>query len=103
MVNPRYDGKPLLRLLEIYVLNVIGELSQKDAEGMKAMTPKLRELYSHNGEWPEIIAATVELPQEASSEIRGMWKRNQELARKNDVTLSAQQFAEMFVDDNFAM
>lgn len=27
--NPRYDGQPLLRLLELYVLRAIGELSQE--------------------------------------------------------------------------
>jgi hypothetical protein len=102
MTNPRYDGKPLLRMLELYVLNVIGEISTEDADRMVAMTPKLREIYGHSGEWPEIIAASVGLPLEASSDIRGMWERNQEIARANDVELPPQRFAEMFVDDNFA-
>ena len=100
--NQRYAGKPLLRLLELYVLDVIGAISAEDAERMLAMTPKLREIYGHSGEWPEIIAKSVGLPQEVSSNIRGMWERNQAIARANDVELSAQQFAEMFVDHNFA-
>lgn len=102
MTIPRYDGKPLLRLLELYVLNAIDEISTEDADRMAAMTPKLREVYGHSGEWPEIIAASVELPHDASSEIRRMWVKNQEIARASDVPLSPQRFAEMFVDDNFA-
>ena len=51
MTNPRYNGKPLLRLLELYVLHVIGEISADDAERMVAMTPKLREIYGHSGEF----------------------------------------------------
>ncbi|ESY28145.1 hypothetical protein X747_32665 [Mesorhizobium sp. LNJC384A00] len=35
------------------------------------------------------------------AEIRGLWARNLEIARDNDVTLSPQKFAEMFVDENF--
>lgn len=102
MTNPRYDGKPLLRMLELYVLNVIGEISTEDADRMVVVTPRLREIYGHSGEWPEIIAASVGLPLEASSDIRRMWERNQEIARTNDVELPPQRFAEMFVDDNFA-
>jgi hypothetical protein len=35
-------------------------------------------------------------------EVRRMWANNQDIARKNGLTLTAQQFAEMFVDENFA-
>lgn len=98
--NPRYDGKPLLKLLELYVLKAIGEISSADEERMLALTPKLREIYGHEGEWPEIVAATVHLPPEASEEIAGMWARNQKTASDNNVTLSAQEFAELFVDEN---
>jgi hypothetical protein len=100
--SPRYDGKPLLRLLELYVLNVIGELSTDDADRMMAMTPKLREIYDHSGDWPEIIAASINLPREVEADIGRMWERNREIARASDVTLSPQQFAEMIVDDNFS-
>lgn len=77
MTNLRYDGKPMLRLLESYGLNAIGELSTDDADRMVAMTPKLRKIYRHSGERPEIIAASVGLPPEASSDIWDMWKRSQ--------------------------
>lgn len=45
-------------------------------------------------QWPEIIAASVGLPLEASSDIRGMWGRNREIARANEVQLPPQRFAE---------
>jgi hypothetical protein len=100
--DPRYAGKPLLRLLECYVLRAIGALPEKEAQTLSDMTPKLREVYAHSGQWPEIIAATVNLPPQAGDAIKGMWDRNQQLAAENNITLSAQEFAEMFVDDNFA-
>lgn len=101
-IGSRYDRKPLLRLLELYVLHVIGKISRDDADYMVGITPKLREIYGCSGEWQDIIAASVKLPQHASADIRSMWEKNQEIARINNVTLSPQQFAEMFVDENFS-
>lgn len=39
LTNPRYDGQPLLRLLDVYVLWAIGELSQESEDGLKRMPP----------------------------------------------------------------
>lgn len=103
MSNPtRYQGKPLLRLLECYVLKAIGKLSGDEAFHLTAMQPKLAQLYRHDGTWDQIIAATMELPENMPSLIRQMWDRNQGIAGVNGVTLTAQQFAEMFVDQNLA-
>lgn len=40
--DPRYEGKPLLRLLELYVLKAIGELSQESEDALNAMGSKLQ-------------------------------------------------------------
>ena len=47
--GPRYEGKPLLRLLELYVLKAIGELSQESEDSLKAMGPKLQAIYGGDG------------------------------------------------------
>jgi hypothetical protein len=99
----RYFEKPLVRLLELYVLHSIGEISTDDMNRMFAMTPKLQEIYGRSGEWPDIIAWSVGFPHGTSREIRAMWQRNQETARANGITLQPQKFAEMFVDDNFPL
>ena len=59
-------------------------------------------VYKCSGSWEQIIASTMELPDDMPTLIRDMWKRNQEIAAANCVALSAQQFAEMFVDQNLA-
>lgn len=101
--NPRYDGKPLLRLLELYVLMAIEELPPADRQTLESMAPKLLALYGGNGEWHEAIAAAIQMPSDMPAAIRDMWARNLEIARANGVTLHPQVFAEMFVDENFAM
>ena len=99
--NSRYVGKPLLRLLELYVLWTIGELSEKDAASLENMTPKLRSVYNSTAEWPEIVASTVQIGPEMPSHLRQMWEKNLAIAQQNHELLTPQKFAEMIVDDNF--
>lgn len=100
--NPRYDGKPLLRLLELYVLRAIDELPPAERQTLERMAPKLQAIYGGNGEWHEAVAAAVHMPADMPTTIRDMWVRNREIARGNDVDLHPQTFAEMFVDKNLA-
>lgn len=101
--NSRYDGKPLVKLLEFYVLWAIGELPEGVDRSMSALAPKLYALYGGDGQWQSAIAASVHLSAEIPAEIRKMWARNLEIARDNDVALSPQKFSEMFVDENFGI
>ncbi|MER8395249.1 hypothetical protein NKH10_25755 [Mesorhizobium sp. M1340] len=101
LTNPRYDGQPLLRLLDVYVLWAIGELSQESEDGLKRMAPKLRSIYGGDGQWHDAIAHSMHMPEGMPAAIRDMWARNLEIARVNGVTLPPQKFAEMFVDENF--
>lgn len=98
----RYQGKPLLRLLECFVLKAINELSAADAESLRTMQPKLALIYGRQGTWDQIIATTMEFPENMPTLIREMWDRNQVIAQQQSTTLAPQQFAEMFVDQNLA-
>jgi hypothetical protein len=100
----RYDGKPLLRLLELYILHVLGELPLPEQESLNRLAPKLQSLYGGNGQWHEAVAAAVRMPAEVPATIREMWEKNLEIARANNVpALTPQKFAELFVDENLVM
>jgi hypothetical protein len=99
-MNPRYDGKPLLRLIELFVIDAIGELQPKDAANLEAMTPKLQELYRTAGDWREAVSKAMAFPDSMPEAIRAMWAKNRQIAVQNGVTLSAEEFAVMFVDSN---
>jgi hypothetical protein len=102
--DPRYDGKPLLRLLELYVLKAIGELAPPDQETLTRLAPKLQSIYGGKGQWHEALEAAVRMPADMPQQVRDMWDKNLEIARANNVpALSAQKFAEMFVDENLVM
>lgn len=96
----RYAGKPLLRLLEYYVLWSIGHLAEEDASRLQAMAPKLTDTFGGDGTWQGAIATTMELPHNMPELIRQVWARNQQIAAASGVELPTEQFAEMFVDSN---
>ncbi len=96
----RYTDRPLLRLIECYVLWAIERLSEAEANSLKEMTPKLESIYRVKGNWQQIVAAVMHMPPNMPALIEDLWIKNTEIARRNGVTLSPQQFTEMFVDQN---
>ena len=99
--NPHYDGKPLLRLLELYILNAIDELPVPEQEALDRLAPKLQAVYGGSGSWQAALEAAVRMPADMPQFIRDMWAKNLEIAQANNVpALSAQKFAELFVDEN---
>jgi len=62
VTNPRHDGKPLLRLLELYVLRAIDELPQGEQQTLERISPKLQSIYGGNGKWYDAVAVAVHMP-----------------------------------------
>jgi hypothetical protein len=98
----RYEGKPFLRLLELYVLWAIEELGEEDAATLEQMTPELRQSYNREGAWQEITAAEMDFPESIVRQIVQIWENNRALAKGNGENLEPEHFAQMFVDQNFA-
>jgi hypothetical protein len=97
----RYEGKPLLRLLEFYVLWAIDELPQASSESLEAMTPNFREIWKCEGTWQDCIATAMAFPRDMPELIRERWSHNSSLAASNREVLDPHDFAMMFVDANF--
>lgn len=91
--NPRYKDQPLLRLLELYVLHHIGQLSAEDEAGLKEMTPRLRQAWGRDGEWHELVATAAKLPPQFPAHVRQLWEHERDVA-------APEQFARLVVDAN---
>jgi hypothetical protein len=102
MQGERYAEKPLLRLLELYVLWSIAKLTEEDEARLRLMAPKLQKTFGGDGTWRDALATAMHMPGEMPELIRETWEKNLGIAADNDVTLAPQHFAEMFVDSNFA-
>jgi hypothetical protein len=95
----RYVGRPLLVVLENYVLDCIGELPpDKQALAHSVM----QRVWGGGDDWKATVRAQLELEPSVDEALRGMWSRNQELARQQRQQSNAVQFAKMVVDQNFA-
>lgn len=92
----------MLRLLESYVLWAIGELPAENAKTLEGMVPTLEKVYGVSGSWVEIIEKVMGFPPSLPGALKQLWEKNTAIAKANDVHLSAQQFAEVAVDQNLA-
>jgi hypothetical protein len=98
--SDRYVGKPLLRLVDSFVLKCIGELDASSEAKLREMEPKLRQVYNCSGTWEEIIISQLHFGPDIQTAIRDMWLKNQAIAKQHQVTLTPMQFVEMFVERN---
>lgn len=99
--SKRYHGKPLLRLLELYVLNAIDYLTEEDAEVLLSMGPELTETFGFQGDWNSIIERVMNFPDDMTEQIKVIWMNNFQELGSNPSYHQAQEFAEQFVDCNF--
>jgi hypothetical protein len=95
----RYAGRPLMIVLENYVLDCIGELPP-DKQAMARSV--VQRVWGGTDDWKSTVRNQLHLESNMDEAMRGMWSRNQELAKQNHQELHPIQFAKMVVDQNFA-
>ena len=95
----RYKGRPLLIVIENYVLSCIGHLPPESDARMQAIVHRM---WPGPGDWKQQLRAGLRLEDSMDSRIRALWDRNLEIARVRGEELHPVQFAKMFADQNFA-
>jgi hypothetical protein len=95
----RYQGRPLLLVMENYVLAAVGELSKEKND---LMTVVVRRVFGGGRDWIETVRARLRIDKSLDEQLRTMWSQNQRMAREEGVDLHAVQFAKLIVDQNFA-
>lgn len=71
MMANRYDGRPLLRLLDCYVLALTGSLDP----GMEAKVAHyVRARYGGSPDWKGTLRRLVNLPPDLDDRIRASWR-----------------------------
>jgi hypothetical protein len=95
----RYKGRPLVLVLENYVLDCIGELSPENRERVADVVQKA---FGGDHDWKQTIRRQLRIADALDESLRQMWAQNQQIARENQFDLLPVQFAKMVVDKNFA-
>lgn len=95
----RYRGRPLLVVLENYVLAAIGELPAERYSGVGQIVQRV---FGGGDDWMQTVRGELRLEPSLDESLRQMWAQNQAIARQNATTLHPVQFAKMVADQNFA-
>lgn len=95
----RYVGRPLLIILENYVLSCIGHLAPDVDARMSQIVDRM---WPGPGDWEQRIRTRLKVTDEMDQNIRDLWAKNTDLAKQKGVQLHPVQFAKMIADTNFA-
>jgi hypothetical protein len=94
----RYQGRPLLILVENYVLHAIGCLPSEKVELMAAAVQRQ---WGGGADWCATLRTALDMKDSFDEHLRGMWERNQVIAQQRGETLTPEDFARMIADVNF--
>ena len=95
----RYQGRPLVIVLENYILDCIGKLPADSSEKLSRL---MQEALGGGTDWKQTIRQMLHLDAALEQELRDLWTKNAEIAQKDGIELHPVQFAKMVVDENFA-
>ncbi|HIT76596.1 MAG TPA: hypothetical protein IAA98_13515 [Candidatus Avipropionibacterium avicola] len=95
----RYDGRPMLRLLDSYVLDRLGLLDATTARGLAAQAPTLAQALGVGAtDWPSIVEQTMDLPPEFSGAVVEAWAQFREAQQSRGITPDPIEFTHLTTD-----
>lgn len=95
----RYDGNPMLRLMDSYVLDAIGVLDGKTAESLSEQAPMLADaLDTEQGTWQEVVERSMGMPADSKETLAAAWQQYQVEYAQHDEPADPIAFAHMMVD-----
>jgi hypothetical protein len=95
----RYQGRPLVLILENYILDVVGELPLDKQASIRQIVQRV---WSGGDDWKATVRRELQFGDDLDEHLRQMWTRNQQIACEQKVELQPVSFAKMVVDQNFA-
>jgi hypothetical protein len=97
--SERYKGKPLLILLENYVLDCIGCFPKEKGPRVVEI---VKRVYGGDEDWKKTLRSALHLDDTLDEDVRKIWRHNQDIAKRANEVLLPVDFARMFVDENFS-
>jgi hypothetical protein len=96
----RYGTKPLLILVEAYVLDCIGELGS-DRSALAGQMAARTFGGLPRPDWRTAVRANLGLPSGLDAEVRELWHKNLEEFGHQGLKADPVEFARAFADNNF--
>ena len=101
-MTTRYTGKPLLRLVDAYILDAIGHLPPEVDAALTEREPGYRERFGATGSWRDIVAAQMRFPAGLPGAVREVWDKGRvKFVAEQGYEPDPGQFTRSFVDSKF--
>lgn len=97
----RYEGKPLLRLVDCFVLDAIDQLDDAQRATLEALEPRLAKTFGANGTWQEMVGSQMGFAEDLADQIRQVWRGYLDQAETQQLRADPQAFVVDFVAQNF--
>lgn len=98
--NPRYGKKPVLLLFEIYVLDVIGHLSDEKRKGIQSLD--IKALFNTKAShWKSALKEVLKLSPTVETSMLDNWISAIEKNEGNKTRLRSEDFAKKYADRYF--
>lgn len=91
-------NKPVVLLLENYILDSIGQLPQADDLTTQVLVEKA---FGEKKDWRGRLKEEFGFTDEGPRQLKAMWKQAQAAASQAGASLSPREFAHMVVEENF--
>ena len=101
MSQDRYVGRPLLRLLDCYILDSIGELPQAQKDTLHKIEPMLQKSFDSVGDWRAIVEEQLGLLPSVALGMEALWAGFQQDEERLGNKARPSDFVRAFVDQNF--
>lgn len=99
VMEGRYAGRPLLILLENYILSTIGHLTPEKEAINASITQRI---FGGGEDWRGTLRGTLRLEATVDEDLCRMWGEQQAAARDAGAAAVPEDFARRVADENFA-
>lgn len=75
--SERYEGRPMLRLIDAYVLDALGALDAPTAQANAANAAKIASALNVPATtWRDAVEAALQMPPDSADALRAMWEQH---------------------------
>jgi hypothetical protein len=97
----RYGTNHLLRLLDCYLMDLIGELEQDQLEILVNLEPTLQRAWKSEGTWRQLVEEQMGFRPTVRDKVRAFWLGYIKAAEAQGLPALPFDFVVSFVDQNF--
>ena len=102
VLEERYAGKPMLRLLDAYVLDALGALDEKTARDNAAMSSRIAQaLKVDAATWQGAVERAMQMPPDSAEALRALWEQHVHATLGNGGTPDVLAWTHDVVDARF--